>query len=346
MLNSADGGTSNPIGTGPFVFQDWSQQPHDGHKNPHYWRKGYPYLNSITYKPIINDGSRADALETAKSTSCTPTHPTISCSSRQQEVRLLRQQRADRGQPTVQCVMLNTAKAPFNNKTLRQPWRCASTRPSSPRSSTRGSTPHERLFLPGSEYYTKTATRSTTPRKPPSWSSRCSNKPAASRPLRSVRRAIPRRWPPPSSCSRPGRRGMKVTISIIAQATIINNALAGTYQATLWRQFGAVDPDLNYVWWSTTTVNPPLPLNMAATTTPHSDALTAGGRRTKRRIASSPTSRSTSTGSGHPLLWLARDTWCLAANPRAELRQPDDVAGLEAIAYDEGVLWPAQIWVK
>ena len=44
---------------------------------------------------------------------------------------------------------------------------------------------------------------------------------------------------------------MKVNINIIAQATIINDALAGTYQATLWRQFGAVDPDLNYVWWST-----------------------------------------------------------------------------------------------
>ena len=67
MLNSADGGTSHPIGTGPFVFQDWVPNSHfTASRNPHYWRKGYPYLNSITYKPIINDASRADALQTGE----------------------------------------------------------------------------------------------------------------------------------------------------------------------------------------------------------------------------------------------------------------------------------------
>ena len=35
-------------------------------RNPHYWRKGYPYLNSITYKPIIDPNARADALQTGE----------------------------------------------------------------------------------------------------------------------------------------------------------------------------------------------------------------------------------------------------------------------------------------
>ena len=67
MLNSSDGGTSHPIGTGPFVFQDWVPNSHmTATRNPHYWRKGYPYLNSITFKPIIDPNARADALQTGE----------------------------------------------------------------------------------------------------------------------------------------------------------------------------------------------------------------------------------------------------------------------------------------
>ena len=99
MLNSADGGTSNPVGTGPFVFQDWVPNSHmTASRNPHYWRKGYPYLNSITYKPIINanfacrsapDGpDRHDARELTRQPAGVPG---------QQEIRLLRQQRTGRG---------------------------------------------------------------------------------------------------------------------------------------------------------------------------------------------------------------------------------------------------------
>src|SRR5580700_2893337 len=66
MLNSSSG-TSHPVGTGPFVFQDWVPNSHmTATKNPHYWRKGYPYLNSITFKPIIDPGARVNALETGE----------------------------------------------------------------------------------------------------------------------------------------------------------------------------------------------------------------------------------------------------------------------------------------
>ena len=47
---------------------------------------------------------------------------------------------------------------------------------------------------------------------------------------------------------------MQVTLTTIQQADQINNALAGTFQATSWRQFAAVDPDLNYLWWSPTEI--------------------------------------------------------------------------------------------
>ena len=49
----ATGSQTNPIGTGPFVFQEWVPNDHfTATKNPNYWRTGMPYLDSITYKPI------------------------------------------------------------------------------------------------------------------------------------------------------------------------------------------------------------------------------------------------------------------------------------------------------
>src|SRR5580704_15164316 len=121
MLNNPNG-TSHPIGTGPFVFQDWIPNSHmTATRNPHYWRKGYPYLDSITYKPIINDESRADALETGEIDIMHSNSPDNLLQFRgNKKYSYYDNSGQIVGQPTVQCIMLNTAKAPFNNKTLRQ----------------------------------------------------------------------------------------------------------------------------------------------------------------------------------------------------------------------------------
>ena len=45
--------SQHPVGTGPFVFQQWVPNDHfTATKNPHYWRPGMPYLDQITYRPI------------------------------------------------------------------------------------------------------------------------------------------------------------------------------------------------------------------------------------------------------------------------------------------------------
>ncbi len=60
MLNSKNG-TTNPVGTGPFIFKEWIPNSHfTATANPHYWRKGLPYLSSITFKPIIDPSSRVE----------------------------------------------------------------------------------------------------------------------------------------------------------------------------------------------------------------------------------------------------------------------------------------------
>jgi peptide/nickel transport system substrate-binding protein len=67
--NNYDGKTEaqfyqKPIGTGPFKWDYW----HKGQalklvKNPYYWQKGKPYLNSITWTDVPNDNTRENQLK-------------------------------------------------------------------------------------------------------------------------------------------------------------------------------------------------------------------------------------------------------------------------------------------
>jgi peptide/nickel transport system substrate-binding protein len=352
MLNAPDGGTSNPVGTGPFIFQDWVPNSHmTAKRNPHYWRKGLPYLSSITYKPIISADSRAEALQTGQIDIMHSNSPDS-----------LLQFRGDKkyayydnsgqvvGQPTVQCIQLNTSAPPMNNKTLRMAMAMCINQAQYSKVVDKGvDGPMNGLFLPGSEYYTKTAYPSYNPTqaaklvkqvqqqtgKSVTFSLNATSDPFVLRAAQFLQQA----WQ---------QAGMKVNINIIAQATIINNALAGTYEATLWRQFGAVDPDLNYVWWSTQTTAPPLALNMARNSDPRIQTALLAGRTTSDKADRIKAYQQINQylAQDVPYLWLARDTWAVVANPKVQnFANPTTLQHSKAVAFDEGVLWPTQIWM-
>jgi ABC-type transport system substrate-binding protein len=352
MLNNPNG-TSHPIGTGPFVFQEWIPNDHfTATANPHYWRSGLPYLSQITFKPIINSDSRVDALETG----------TIDIMHTDVPANLLEFRHNKKwsyvdnsgsivGQPDVDCVMLNTAKPPFNNHTLRVAMAKASNSAKYAKIIDLGvNEPMSGLFLPGSPYYTKTSYPSydlSGAKKLVKQIQQQSGQPvsfvlnATSDPY--VERAaqfLQQEW---------GQAGMKVTINIQSQNTLINDALAGTYQATTWRQFGAVTPDLNYVWWSSTTVAPPLPLNMARNSDPRIQASLEVGR-----SSSDPAARLKAyqqinqyLGEDIPYIYGDRNTWAVVASPTVQnFNNPTTPSGAKAIGFDAGVIWPAQIWVS
>ena len=46
--------------------------------------------------------------------------------------------------------------------------------------------------------------------------------------------------------------GFGVTVGTVQQSALIDDALSGDYQVFAWRQFASIDPDLNYVFWSST----------------------------------------------------------------------------------------------
>jgi ABC-type transport system substrate-binding protein len=351
MLAKPNGGTTTPIGTGPFVFQDWVPNSHmTATRNPHYWRKGYPYLDSITYKPIINHQSRSAALQTGTIDMLHSNSPDDLLQFRgNKKYSYYDNSGQILGQPTVQCVMLNTAATPFNNHDLRVAMAMCVNQAQYSKVINKGiDQPMNGLFIPGSQYYTKTS----YPKYNPSGAKSLVSK-VAKETGKSVSFSLNSTSDPETLAAAQFLQqafqtaGMTVNIQILAQATIINDALAGTYQATLWRQFGATDPDENYVWWSTTTTGPPLPLNMARNSDPRIQQALVAGRQTSVQSARTKQYQKINQYMAQdiPYLWLARDTWCVAADPSVQnFANPTTPAGTKAIPFAEGVLWPTQIW--
>ncbi|TDR85254.1 ABC transporter substrate-binding protein [Enterovirga rhinocerotis] len=55
---------NKPIGTGPFVFKEWSRGSHIVlERNPNYWDKTKPYLDRVIFKVIPDAAARSAALE-------------------------------------------------------------------------------------------------------------------------------------------------------------------------------------------------------------------------------------------------------------------------------------------
>jgi len=352
MLNSSNG-TTHPVGTGPFVFQEWVPNSHfTATANPHYWRKGLPYLSQITFKPIINSEARVTALETGTvDIMHTNTPRTFGTFRNNKKWAYVDNSGTIVGQPDVNCVMLNTTAAPFNNHNLRVALAKASSAERYAKIIDLGiNEPMSGLFLPGSPYYTKTSYPTFDPKgakklvqqieketaKPVAFTLTATNDPDVER----AAQFLQQEWT---------EAGMKVSINIQEQSALINDALAGTYQATTWRQFGAVNPDLNYVWWSTTTTGPPVPLNMARNSDARIQAALVTGRTSTDPAARVKAYQQVNQylGEDIPYIYGDRSTWAVVAKPSVQnFNNPTTPLGTKAIGFDAGVIWPAQIWVS
>lgn len=54
---------SNPVGTGPFTFDSWERDSRlVVKKNPDYWQEGLPYLDEIVFRPIPDEDTRLSSL--------------------------------------------------------------------------------------------------------------------------------------------------------------------------------------------------------------------------------------------------------------------------------------------
>jgi peptide/nickel transport system substrate-binding protein len=348
-------GTNHPVGTGPFVFQEWIPNDHfTATANPHYWRPGLPHLDSITFKPIIDEESRAEALKTGTIDLMITDTPQIITQFRgDSSWSYIDDSQHVAGEPDMNCVQLNCLAEPFNDPVVRRAAAMAINRPQYARVIDESIAPVSNgVFVPGSPYYAPTPYPAYNPSEaaklvkqaekthggPISFSFGTTNSPAAIRAQEYIQQA----WE---------GVGFQVKNTIVEQNDDINDALIGSYQALAWRQFGAVDPDLNYIFWSTTTVGAEnsLSINMARNADPTIEkALLAGRESTDASVREAAYKTVNKRFAiDLPYLWTDRAIWAVIGNPNVQnYANPTSPAGQQAFGLIGGSVWPTQIWIS
>lgn len=354
--NSTKGGVNKPIGTGPFMFSSWEPNSHfTAVRNPNYWRSGLPYLDSITFRPIPDTSQREASLTSGALDMIESSDPgTIKRFENQSQYQLVDSRTGVIGEPTMAFIVLNCAKAPTSDLTIRQALAKATDQATIQKIFGAGfGQPVNGPFLPGSPYYTD----SGYPTYDPSGAKDLVNKwkaanggkaPAVTLTtitdprLAQVAQIIQQMWK---------QAGFEVAIQTIQQAQLVDNLVIGEFSAITAYQFGNVTPDLNYVWWSTTTVHPPgqISLNFPRNSDPvlESNMLTARSTtNTATRVAAYQTVDK-QLAKDLPYLWLEQYLFSEVATMKVQnfnnLVLPN---GQKGYSFDEGVFFPTQIWLN
>jgi len=348
------GSQTNPVGTGPFVFHVWDPNDHfTATRNPHYWRPGYPYLDSITYRPIPDT---EQLLATLQSGGVDIIHNSTA--------HVTGELRADAslgytddsvhvaGEPDMNCVLLNLSKPPFDNLKVRQAAAMAVSSAEYAKVIDQGiAAPSNGPFVTGSPYFAPTGYPEPNAAKAKQLVSEVHQE--TGQPVT----VIINHTPDPSATrdaefvqQQLQNAGMQVTLSPVQQAAIISTALLGTFEAQMWRQFGAVNPDLNYIFWSpTNAVQAGFAINMARNTDPNMEAALIKGRQSPaqsdRVTAYQEVDRL--MGSDIPYIWTDRTVWSIGAQPKVQnWNNPTTPAGKPAFGMITGAIWPTQIWLS
>jgi glutathione transport system substrate-binding protein len=107
----------HPVGTGPFKFVEWKATDYlkvakfDG-----YWKKGYPKVDTITWKPVVDNNSRAAMMQTGEA------HFTFPVPYEVAEVLKTKPELDVVAAPSIvlRYLSMNTQQKPFDNPKVRQ----------------------------------------------------------------------------------------------------------------------------------------------------------------------------------------------------------------------------------
>jgi len=345
---------TEPVGTGPFKFVEWVPNDHfTAERNPNYWRSGLPYLDRITFKPIIDSDQRANSLTSDEIQMMHTDEPdTILQFQDNQDYGFVDDSDSIIGEPDMDFVMLNLQKAPMTDLRVRQALAMATSSSQFSQIVDKGvDAPTDQPFVTGTPYFTPNSgypaynqskarslisqVQSSTGR-PVSFTLGSTNDSYAVKAAEYLQNA----WQ---------SVGMRVQLAQFQQADLINNALTGNFQAYSWRQFGAPDPDMNYLWWSPAEVHPGFSVNFARNTDPQVETLLQTGRQ-----SSNPQTRAQAyqqlarqLNADLPYIWNDRATWAVIAGSKVQnWDNPTTPSGTNAQGMVTGIIWPTQIWIQ
>ncbi len=356
QVNANPNAAPHPVGTGPFIYSQW--QPNDfftATRNPHYWRSGLPYLDSITFKPIPDTTGRESTLRSGgvdMIESVDPTTITNFSGSGGAGFQLVDSRTGVIGEPTFAFIMLNTDVPPTNDFSIRQALAKGLDQPVLQKLLGGPPTqPATGIFTPGSPYYSDTG----YPTYDPAAATKLVDAYKADHgtphltlltipePLEiKLVQAVQQMWK---------QVGFEVTLSEVEQATIIDDFVLGNFQAVTSYQFGAVVPDLNYVWWSTTTISPigQIGLNFTRIDDPLIESAMLEGRHTTDQAARVKAYRTVNErlAVDLPYLWIEQYLFSEVASERVQnfnaLKLPN---GMPGYSFDEGTFFPVQTWMS
>ncbi len=263
-------GTVRPIGTGPFIYKEWVQNDHfTAIRNPHYWRPGLPYFDSIEFRPIVNPSSmQATLLSGGVDVITTTDHATIAALRANSDFITVDNEKSTVGQPDTNFIVLNLDQEPLNDLRVRQALAKSLDRqkvvdtvlsgigeladgPFVKGSKFYAPSGYPELDLPGAkaliaQYKAQTGKGVSFTLGAPSGDSTYTD---AITLVQGMWRAI----------------GADVSITQTEQTTYLAHAVLGEYDADALQLFSCMDPDENYLWWTTQNVLPvgQVSLNMA-----------------------------------------------------------------------------------
>jgi len=281
---------ATPIGTGPFVQTEWKKDASwKGTKNPTYWRKDkdntqLPYLDKLEFRPIPEQDSRQKGLESgdlqmmhSNDTKAITNYRKLAADGKFQIVE-------DNGEGEEGFIILNSAKAPFDDVNARRALAYATD------TVEYGATVNDGILEPADGPFRKNSV----------WHSNYKNYPnfdmAKATDLVNKYKAdhggqaptfevgITKDSNQQAAFLQQGWQtaGFDVKIKTVDQAVFILDAVQGHYQANLWRQFGAPDPDADAIWWDSANAGNGgeggLALNIARHKSPCADAALKKGR--------------------------------------------------------------------
>jgi peptide/nickel transport system substrate-binding protein len=344
--------TQKPVGTGPFRYVSWVPNDHfTVDRNPNYWRSGLPYLDGITYKPIIADQSREEALRSGTIDMMVTRDPgAIVDLGNDPSFQQVNDLHNPVGQPNMDYIILNTSVEPLNDLTVRQALARATDVKQLLKIFGRGIVPPNlSLFPPGSPY--RPADNGY-----PTYDLQVARRLAAEAALRHGGRLVvslgtipdPRLTEAVQALqSMWETAGFEVSISEIEQGTFIENLATGRFQACTDEGFTAVDPDLNYVWLSPTTIIGGVALNFARNRDPAIEVALQQGRTNPDPSVRAQAYQTVDKllAKDLPYLWISEAPWSVTAKASVmNFANPILPDGSRGEGFSAGNFTPTQIW--
>jgi len=283
MLDNPNG-SSQPVGTGPFVFESWEPGTRFvARKNPRYWRNGLPYLDAVEFRPFADPASMsASLLSGALDAATTTDQSTILYFSKQGRFVVVDDRDETIVQPDQNCIMLNVTKPPVDDIRVRQALAYSIDRQAVVDYAFSGlGAVSEGPFVAGSRWFAPTGYPSLDLQKARDLVRAYSADhgpvhltlgiPSGNPTYTQVAELVQAMWK---------KVGISSSITQSEYSTYVAEAALGDFVADGDQQFGANDPDENYVWWSTDTLRPDgeISLNITRNADPRIQAALLKGR--------------------------------------------------------------------